>query len=80
MGAVISRYSDVNDYDWVAIPLIPYLYSIEDLSEVPAHVDRATVNRLRDEYHEAHLLGLGREGSEGRLLARRLDRTDWRGV
>src|SRR5580700_3940216 len=29
MGAVISRYSDVNDYDWVAIPLIPYLYSVE---------------------------------------------------
>ena len=65
MGAVISRYSDVNNYDWVAIPLIPYLYSIEDLSEVPAHVDRATVNRLRDEYHEAHLLGLGEKVSKG---------------
>jgi hypothetical protein len=59
MGSVISRYSDVGDYDWVAIPLIPYLYSVENTSEVPAHVDRTIVNRLRDQYHEAHFDGLG---------------------
>src|SRR5579859_3624968 len=40
MGTVISRYSDINDYDWVAIPLIPYLYSVEDISQVPERVDR----------------------------------------
>ena len=65
MGAVISRYSGISDYDWVAIPLIPYLYSVEDVSRVPVHVDCATVNRLRDEYHEAHLLGLGEKVSKG---------------
>ncbi len=65
MGAVISRYSDLNDYDWVAIPLIPYLYSVEDISQVPEHVDRVTVNRFRNEYHEAHLLGLGEKVSKG---------------
>jgi hypothetical protein len=65
MGAVISRYSDVNDYDWVAIPLIPYLYSVEDIAAVPAQVDRATVNRLRDQYHEAHLLDLGEHVQKG---------------
>lgn len=65
MGAVISRYSDVSTYDWVAIPLIPYLYSVEDLSRVPEHVDRAMVDRLRDEYHEAHLLGLGEKVAKG---------------
>jgi len=65
MGAVISRYSDVSHYDWVAIPLIPYLYSVEDVGAVPERVDRATVNRLRDEYHEAHLLGLGEKVPKG---------------
>ncbi|MGA8088110.1 MAG: hypothetical protein WCA10_12445 [Terracidiphilus sp.] len=65
MGAVISRYSNVNDYDWVAIPLIPYLYSVEDIFQVPEQVDRAMVNRLRDEYHEAHLLGLGEKVPKG---------------
>ena len=65
MGAVISRYSDINDFDWVAIPLIPYLYSVEDLSQVPEHVNRTTVDRLRDEYHEAHLLDLGENVAKG---------------
>ncbi|WP_348261540.1 hypothetical protein P8935_17265 [Telmatobacter sp. DSM 110680] len=65
MGSVISRYSDVGDYDWVAIPLIPYLYSVEDSSEVPARVDRTIVNRLRDEYYEAHLEGLGENVRKG---------------
>jgi len=65
MGSVIARYSGLNDYDWIAIPLIPYLYSVEDISQVPEHVDRATVNRLRDKYHEAHLLDLGDHVSKG---------------
>jgi len=65
MGVVIARYSDVNDYDWVAIPLIPYLYSVEDLAAVPLRADRATVTRLRDEYHERHLLSLGDDVPRG---------------
>lgn len=65
MGAVIARYSDVNDYDWVAIPLIPYLYSVEDISQVPLRANRAMVDRMRDEYHEAHLLGLGEKVPRG---------------
>jgi hypothetical protein len=64
LGTVISRYSDVG-YDWVAIPLIPYLYSVEDLAEVPDRVDKETVNRLRDKYHEEHLLSLGAHVPEG---------------
>ena len=30
MGAVIARYQGIDGYDWVAIPLIPYLYSVEN--------------------------------------------------
>jgi hypothetical protein len=59
LGTVISRYQGIAGYDWVAIPLVPYLYSVEKTSEVPARVDRETVHRLRDRYREAHLLSLG---------------------
>ena len=59
LGVVISRYQGINGYDWVAIPLVPYLYSVENPSDVPAHVDRKTVVRLRNHYREAHLLSLG---------------------
>lgn len=65
MGAVVSRYSDVNGYDWIAIPLIPYLYAVEDSAAVPDRVNREAVNRMRDQYHEAHLMGLGAHVSKG---------------
>src|ERR1700733_7668527 len=67
-GAVVSRYQGIDHYDWVAIPFIPYLYSVENPESVPAHVDRATVNRMRDRYHEQHLLILGDHVPAGTLL------------
>ncbi len=68
LGAVIARYQGINGYDWVAIPLLPYLYSVESASDVPARVNRETVNRLRNHYHEAHLLSLGEHLSPGNVL------------
>ncbi|HEX4320169.1 MAG TPA: hypothetical protein VHZ52_04655, partial [Acidobacteriaceae bacterium] len=29
-GIVISRYKGLAGYDWIAIPLIPYLYSVDN--------------------------------------------------
>ena len=58
-GAVITRYQGIAHYDWIAMPLIPYLYSVESASEVPARTDHETVTNLRDKYHEAHLQSLG---------------------
>lgn len=60
LGAVIARYQGIDGYDWVAIPLIPYLYSVENASDVPSHVDRETVMRLRNHYREAHFMNLGK--------------------
>jgi hypothetical protein len=59
LGAVITRYQGIAHYDWIATPLLPYLYAVENASEVPALADHETVNGLRDKYHAAHLLGLG---------------------
>jgi hypothetical protein len=68
LGAVIARYQGIDGYDWVAIPLIPYLYSVEKPSDVPARVNREKVHQLRDRYHEAHLLSLGEDLSPGSFL------------
>jgi hypothetical protein len=67
-GTVIARYSGIANYDWVAMPLLPYLYSVEDLSEVPARVDKPTVRRLRNRYHEDHLGSLGHGVFEGNIV------------
>jgi len=67
-GVVIARYQGIAGYDWIAIPLIPYLYSVEEESQIPQHVDRSTVERLRDNYHEAHLLTLGDDLPPGSIF------------
>jgi hypothetical protein len=68
LGSVIARYEGIDGYDWVAIPLIPYLYSVENPADVPTRVDRATVERLRSLYHEEHLMDLGQNLPPGNLL------------
>jgi len=67
-GVVIARYQGIAGYDWVAVPLIPYLYSVEDVSDVPRRVNRDTVLRLRKHYHEHHLGALGANVFEGNLV------------
>jgi hypothetical protein len=57
-GIVISRYSSVAGYDWVAIPLIPYLYGVEKQEDVPLFADAKLVAFLRDRYRRTHLESL----------------------
>lgn len=68
MGAVISRYQGLVGYDWIAIPLVPYLYALEDATKVPAHVDREAVDEMRDRYRESHLMSLGQHVPRGNFL------------
>lgn len=58
LGVVISRYYKVGHYDWVAIPLIPYLYAVEDKSEIPLAVTVQMQSDLRDAYRRRHLRGI----------------------
>src|SRR5580698_2492465 len=64
-GVVISRYHKIDGYDWIAIPLIPYLYAVDDVSEIPASVDKEQVAALRDAYRREHLLALAPNNKEG---------------
>jgi hypothetical protein len=68
MGAVIARYQGIDGYDWVAIPIVPYLYAVDDPSDVPTHVDHDIVAQLRSRYREAHLENLGAKLSAGNLV------------
>lgn len=54
-GSVISRYQGIAGYDWVAMPLIPYLYSVDKATAVPLRVDKKMVQRLRNHYYEQHI-------------------------
>ena len=57
-GVVLSRYHRIDGYDWLAIPLIPYLYAVDDPSQIPQIADPALESKLRDRYRREHLLAL----------------------
>jgi hypothetical protein len=54
-GIVLSRYNGVGGYDWIAIPLIPYLYAVESSEDVPLFADAKMVAFLRDRYRRKYL-------------------------
>jgi hypothetical protein len=67
-GAVISRYQGIGGYDWVAMPLLPYLYSVGDAADAPERVNHDTVMRLRKQYHDGHMMSLGPKVFEGNFM------------
>ncbi|HTV16918.1 MAG TPA: hypothetical protein VME68_19515 [Acidobacteriaceae bacterium] len=58
IGVVLSRYHRIDGYDWLAIPLIPYLYAVDDPSEIPATATPRLERKLRDTYRRDHLIDL----------------------
>lgn len=84
-GVVISRYARVAGYDWIAIPLVPYLYAVENPEDIPLYADPKLVAFLRDQYRRAHLEDLvpdapGGETPKGdwyELIGSSYDRTNY---
>src|SRR6266542_6805087 len=46
-GVVVSRYHHVGGRDWIAVPLIPYLYAVKDPANVPLFANAKLVEFLR---------------------------------
>ena len=57
-GTVVSRYYKVKGYDWLAMPLLPYLYAVEHPEDIPAEADATLRDRMRDDYRRLHLMRL----------------------
>jgi hypothetical protein len=64
-GVVIGRYYRVVGYDWVAIPLIPYLYAVDRAEQVPEQAGSREVAALRDNYRRGHLEKLAPDENDG---------------
>jgi hypothetical protein len=64
-GVVISRYHKIDGYDWIAMPLIGYLYAVDSPSDIPLMVDREKVVVLRDAYRQKYLLDLAPDNQHG---------------
>jgi hypothetical protein len=64
-GVVISRYNGVGEYDWIAVPLIPYLYAVNRPEEIPLFADAKMVAFLRDRYRRSYLESVAPDGENG---------------
>src|SRR6476659_5677707 len=58
-GAVVSRYHGVNGRDWIAVPLIPYLYAVNNPQDIPLYADPRLIAFLRTEYLRSIDIGGG---------------------
>jgi hypothetical protein len=68
-GVVLSRYDGIGGYDWVAIPLIPYLYAVDRTESVPLFADPKLVVFMRDQYRREYLSTLAPDLSDGAMPA-----------
>jgi hypothetical protein len=65
LGAVISRYDGIAKYDWLAIPLVDYLYAVDSPGKIPASVDKEAEDRLRDNYRRKYLMDIAPDAEDG---------------
>lgn len=68
-GVVISRYHRIAGYDWIAVPLYPYLYAVDKPQDIPLFADAKLEAALRDHYRRENLEQLVPDGPEGETPA-----------
>ncbi len=54
LGIVLSRYHHIAGYDWLAVPVIAYLYAVEKPEDIPLFADGKLVWFLRNQYRSKH--------------------------
>jgi hypothetical protein len=64
-GIVLSRYDGISGYDWIAIPLIAYLYAVDRTEAVPLFSDPKLVAFLRDQYRRDYLESVAPDTADG---------------
>lgn len=63
-GVVLSRYDHIAGYDWLAIPLIPYLYAVDRPEDIPLFANAKMAAFLRDSYRRKHLENIAPDNAD----------------
>ncbi|MDP9039011.1 MAG: DUF4105 domain-containing protein [Acidobacteriota bacterium] len=63
-GVVVARYHSLGPYDWMATPILQFLYATDRPEEVPAYVTATRVWEMRQSYRRSSLLAIVPDGSE----------------
>jgi hypothetical protein len=65
LGVVISRNTRIGRYDWIAMPLLPYLYAVAEPEDIPLYADSKLAAFLRDQYRRENLEDLAPDKPSG---------------
>ena len=63
-GAVVARYHQIGDLDWVATPVLEFLYATDRVEEIPAYVTPALAGEMRASYRRRYLGAVVPDGRE----------------
>ena len=63
-GVAIARYHRIGDLDWVASPIMQFLYATDRPQEIPAYVAAESVWEMRQRYRRRYMLAIVPDGTE----------------
>ena len=64
-GVVLARYESIGQYDWMASPVLDFLFATPNSAEIPAFATPHTVWSLRQRFRERFLRSVVPDGTEG---------------
>ena len=66
-GVVLARYHAIGQYDWLATPVMDFLYATQDPGEIPAFATPESVWAMRERYRERFLRDVVPDGRQGTM-------------
>jgi hypothetical protein len=66
-GVVLARYASLGQYDWMASPVMDFLYATEHMEDIPSYATPEAVWQLRESYRERYLRSIVPDGQQGRF-------------
>jgi hypothetical protein len=64
-GVVLARYHAIGPYDWLAVPVMEFLYATERVEDVPRYATPELVWELRERYRQQELRSIVPDGTQG---------------
>jgi hypothetical protein len=64
-GVVLARYHAIGPYDWLAVPIMEFLYATDRVEDVPRYATPEAVWEMREQYRQQYLRSIVPDGTQG---------------
>ena len=63
-GVVIARYHRIGQLDWIATPVLQFLFATDDPREIPAYATPEIINAMREHYRLKYMREIVPDGTQ----------------